>query len=365
MSPRRPRRRARRRSPTGPIILLVAVVVLVALLIGGLAEVGRQSQGYDATSNGTLAAEGGAVAKQSNATGISVTALMGVIQTQSRVGLQIALDNVVQQSADESTRADEAARATPQGSIGTDFDAVFADRAQAMRQLRATVDAYLGMQPLPVAGAPGSSASTAGAKATLLTAAQATNRIAAVGTLLAHSDSLYRSVRGSLATSAGHARLPKSAWVIHPQQWGLGTVATRVDLMATSPSLAVSHFLALRTVRINPPALPTAQGASSNVAVLTPTSQISVNAVLGNNGTVDEPHARVHFTMADQSSGSSSNQVETTGLQAGASQTLPTVNFHVKAGTTYVLTVSVDLPPGQTQTTGTAVQYVLAVAPST
>jgi hypothetical protein len=153
--------------------------------------------------------------------------------------------------------------------------------------------------------------------------------------------------------------------VRNPQQWELGTVAAQIDLMATSPSLGVTHYLALRTVQISPPALPTPQGGSATVSVLTPTTQISVDAVLGNNGTVDEPHATVHFTMANQSSGATSSQVETVALASDASQALPTVNFHVKAGTTYVLTVSVDLPAGQTQTVGTAIQHVLQVAPAT
>jgi hypothetical protein len=345
--------------------MLGAVAVLLALLIGGLTQVGRQSQGYDATSNRTLAAQGAVVADQSNLTATSVTALMDVIQSQNRPGLQIELDGVVQQSADESIRAANAARATPLGSVGSDFAAVFADRAQAMTDLRAAVDGYLGMQQLPVAGTTATTASTTGGQTTLLSAAQATNRIAAAGALLARSDSLYRSVRQSLAAAAGHARLPKSAWVRNPQQWGLGTVAAQIDLMATSPSLAVTHYLALRTVQISPPALPTPQGGSATISVLTPTTLISVDAVLGNNGTVDEPHATVHFTMANQSSGATSSQVETVALASDASQTLPTVNFHVKAGTTYVLTVSVDLPAGQTQTVGTAIQHMLQVAPAT
>jgi hypothetical protein len=101
------------------------------------------------------------------------------------------------------------------------------------------------------------------------------------------------------------------------------------------------------------------------VSVLTPTTVISVDAVLGNNGTVDEPHATVHFTMANQSSGATARHAETVALVAGASEALPTVNFHVKPGTNYVLTISVDLPAGQTQTAGTAVQDVLQVAPGT
>jgi hypothetical protein len=363
MSPRRSRRRARRRSATRLVVVVAAVAVLLALLIGGLAEVSRQSQGYNATSDRTLAAQGGVVAEQSNATATSATALLGVIPSQNRVGLQIALDGLVQQSAGESTSADEAASATP-GSLRSGFAAVFADRAQAMSQLRAAVDGYLGMQPMPVSGAPGSATPTTVGNSTLLSATQATNRIAAVGSLLARSDSLYRSVRRTLASAPGHGRLPKSAWVTSSGTWGLGSIAAQVDLMATSPSLAVTHYLALRTIRINPPALPTPQGGSSSVSVIAPTSQISVDAVLGNDGTVDEPHATVHFTLADQTSGATAAHSETIGLAADASQALPTANFHVKAGTTYVLTVSVDLPAGQTQTVGTAVQSVLQVAPA-
>ena len=345
--------------------MVAAAAVLVALLIGGLAEVSRQSQGYDATSDRTLAAQGSVVAEQSNATSTSATALLDVIPSQNRLGLQIALDGLVQQSADEATSADEAASAVPPGSLRTGFAAVFADRAQAMSQLRAAVDGYLGMQPMPVAGAPDSASAANVGNSTLLSATQATNRIAAVGSLLARSDSLYRSVRGTLASAPGHGRLPKSAWVTRSGTWGLGSVAAQVDLMATSSSLAVSHYLALRTITINPPALPTPQGGSSSVSVIAPTSQISVDAVLGNDGTVDEPHATVRFTLANQSTGATASRSETIGLAADASQALPTANFHVKTGTTYVLTVSVDLPAGQTQTVGTAVQSVLQVSQET
>jgi hypothetical protein len=314
MSPRWPRRRARRRSPARPIILVAVVVVLGALLIWGLAEVSRQSQGYDATSNRTLAAQGTVVARQSNATASSVTALLNVLQSQNRVGLQIALDNLVQQSAAESTRARAAANATPLRTVGADFAAVFADRAKSMSELRAAIDGYLGMQPLTVAGTPGTAAPASAGDATLLSVTQATDRIAAAGTLLEHSDSLYGSVRRALVTAAGHGRLPKSSWVSDPALWGPDNVAAQINLIASAPSLAVSHWLALRTVRINPPALPTPQGVSGNVSVITPTTQVSVDAVLGNNGTVDEPHATVHFTMANQSTGAATNRTETVAL---------------------------------------------------
>jgi hypothetical protein len=239
------------------------------------------------------------------------------------------------------------------GSVGARFAAVFADRAQSMSDLRAAIDGYLGMQPLPVAGA------------ALLTATEATNRIAAAGALLAQSDSLYRSVRHSLRTATGNGRLPKSAWVQDPQLWAAGAVASEIDLLTSSPGLAAVHYLALRTVEVNPPALPTPQGGSANVSVLTPTTQISVDVVLANDGSVAEPHATVHYTVANQASGATSSRAYTVALAPGTSQALPTAKFGVTSGTTYVLTVSVDVPAGQTQLTGTAVQYVLAISQAT
>jgi hypothetical protein len=249
------------------------------------------------------------------------------------------------------------------GSLGADFAAVFADRAQSMSDLRAAIDGYLGMQPLPVAGT--ATTVTSAATDALLTATEATNRIAAAGALLARSDSLYGSVRRALRTSIGNGRLVRSTWVQNPQLWAPGAVASQIGLMSTSPSLAVVHDLVLRTVRITPPALPTPQGGSASVSVITPTTQLSVNVVLANDGTVAEPHATVHYTVASQSSGATSSRTQTVALVSGSSQALPTANFAVSPGTTYVLTVGVDVPAGQTQLAGTAVQYVLSVAEAT
>ena len=121
MSPRRPRRRARRRSPARPVILLVAAVIVLAFIVGGLTQVSRQSQGYDANSDRSLAAQGTVVADQSNATSSTVRALINGLQSQSRQGLQAELDSAVQQTADESSRASLAAGSSPLGSVATEF----------------------------------------------------------------------------------------------------------------------------------------------------------------------------------------------------------------------------------------------------
>ena len=365
MPPRRPRRRARRRSSARPVILLVAAVIVLALIVGGLTQVSRQSQGYDANADRSLAAQGTVVADQSNATSVTVRRVVNDLQAQTRQGLQTALDSAVQQTADQSSRADLAAGATPLGPVATQLTTVFAERAESMRQLRDAVDGFLGMQSIPPADTPGDATATDTGRAPLLLATQATNRIAAAGALLSRSDALYRSVRHTLAVDSGHGRLPPSVWVTHPQVWQLGSVAAQVDLLATSPTLSATHYIVLRTVRLTPPALPTPPGAASAVSVLSPTSQIGVTVVLANQGSSDESHVSVRFSLADQTTGSTTTQVRGTSLALGSSVTLPTVTLHVKSSTTYVLTVQVILPAGQTLTAGTAVQQQLQVSPAT
>jgi hypothetical protein len=366
MSPRRPRRRARRRSRARPVVLLVGALIVLALLVGGLAQVSRQSQGYDAASNRSLAVQGSVVAQQSNVTAAQLRTFMSTFSTQTRQGLQLGLDTAVQQTATQSASAAAAARSTSAGTIGTDFATVFADRAQSMSELRAAVDGFLGMQPAAAPGTGEADASTPGDGAAQLSATQAAQRIAAAGGLLAQADRLYRSVQRELAGAAGHGRLPKSVWVADAGAWGPATVAAQIDVLATSPTLAPTHYLALRTVRLTPPALPTAPGASPALSVISPTTQLGVTVVVANNGSVTEPRSTVRFTLANQTSasGNSTTRSETAALAAGASVTLPTVNFGVKPGTTYLLTVSVVLPAGQTVVPATLNQ-ALEVAPAT
>src|SRR6185437_717725 len=117
MSPRRPRRRARRRSSARPVLLLVAAVIVVALLVGGLTQVSRQSQGYDATSARALAVQGSVVAGESNQTSAQVRKLFDGLQDQTRQDLQVGLDSAVQQTASESAHAALAARSSSLGSV--------------------------------------------------------------------------------------------------------------------------------------------------------------------------------------------------------------------------------------------------------
>ena len=301
--------------------MLIAAVVVLALLVGGLTQVSRQSQGYDANSNRSLAAQGAVVAGQSNATASQVRKLVGNLQGQTRQSIEAGLDSAVQQTADQAARMRPRRRLVPVRIAGWRAR----DRLHRAGPIRGRATGRDRRVPRhaahPDRRCPGHRRRPpprpARARPSTLTAGQATNRIAAAGALLARSDDLYRSVQRSLAATAGHARLPKSVWVTDAQLWQAGTVATQVDLMATSPTLAASHYLLLRTVRLNPPALPTPQGAPATVSALSPTSQIGVTVVLGNDGTADEPHAAVRFTLANQATGATATQVESAALALG------------------------------------------------
>ena len=115
MPPRRPRRRARRRSSARPMILLIAAVVVLAIVVGGLTQVSRQSTGYDANSDRTLAAQGTVAADQSNATAATVRKVVNDLPSQTRQGLQAALDGAVLQTSDEAARAAARRRVDPVG----------------------------------------------------------------------------------------------------------------------------------------------------------------------------------------------------------------------------------------------------------
>jgi DNA-binding transcriptional regulator of glucitol operon len=359
MLPLMPRRRSRRRSVSGRLVVLVVVVLVIALLIGGLTQISRQSHAYEATSNRSLVSVGTEVVVQSNATSIELRRLMTDLQTLDRSTLQSELDEVVQQAANESSRASRAS-----GSMGAAFASVFLDRAHASSELRSAVDGLLGMHPLPVAGVPVTD-TTGASTPTLLSSTEATNRIAAAGSLLTQSDQDFHSLRQALVNSYGHAHLPPSVWVTDAQVWQIGSVATQVDLASMSPSLAATHDLVLRTVRLSPPALPTVNGTPTGPSVLSPTTTVSVAVVVSNLGSVDEPHASVQLSLTPQPSGTTVTQVRAAAITSGGSVTLDAVTFVVVPGMTYLLTVSIVVPVAQISLDGTSLQKVLEIAPGT
>ncbi len=363
MLPLSPRRRARRRSISRRLTFALGAALVLLLLIGGATQISRQSHSYDEGANRSLAAQGSVIAAESNVTAAQARRLMSTMQTLSRQALQSDLDNLVLQTAQQSALAQRAAGAAAGATVADQFARVFLDRAAAVSSLRSAVDGLLGMHSLPVTGAPSTGSVTA--TPTLLTSTQATTRLTAAGALLRQADGTYRAARSALRAAAGHARLPSSVWVTNPQIWGIGALTDEVDLLTASPTLEVSHYLKLQTVRLTPPALPPASSTALGTSVLSPTPTVSVTVVLANQGSVDEPHAVVQFALAPQDGGSAVTTSRTAAVAAGNSVTLGTVTFSVSSGHTYQLTVAVVVPPGQGTLAGTTVSETLEIAQGT
>ncbi len=358
-------RRARRRSRRQRLIIGACVLLVLALLVGGVTQIGSQSGPFDASVNRSFAAQGATVVQQSDATGATLRRLMRDMQNQDRGTLQAQFDTLTAQADQEAVAAENLATPVTPGGVQSAFATVFAARAQATRNIRTAYDGLLGLRPLPVAGAPGAEAEVVAAPA-LLPSAQAADQIVAAGTILANADRSYRSLRHALPQLAGHARLPASRWVTTTAAWQPGPVATQVQLVSTSPSLRMTHRLVLSVVNVTPPALPSPTGvATPGLSVLSPTTQVVVQVVLTNLGSVDEPHASVQFQLTPQPTGTAVTMTKSSGLAAARSVSLPPASFTVKPGSSYQLTVAVVLPAEQTDQTGTSLSEVLQIAPST
>ena len=343
-------------------MVLVCVLVVAAVLIGGVARIGSRSGPFRASVNRSFGAQGTVLVDQSNATGASLRRLMGAMPDQDRRTLQVELDDVTAQAGAQAARA---AILASNGSIEGRFATVLADRARSADEVRSAIDGLLGLRPLPVAGAP-AGPGTGVATPTLLSSTEATDRIAAAGRLLAQADRSYQMVRSSLAAMAGHARLPTSRWITSPSTWQIGALATQVDLVAASTTLAATPQLGLSVVQITPPAVPSPTGAvTPGVSVLSPTKAVVLSVVLTNDGTVDEPHASVTFTLTGLPTGTTTTARRAASVLAARSVSLAPVTFAVKPGNSYQLTVAITVPAGQTVAAGTTFSEGLQISPGT
>jgi len=366
MSPPRAHRRSRRRSWFARIARPAAVVVVIAVLIGGITQIARQSGPYDASTNRSFAAAGAVVANESTATGSSVRHLMGTMQGLDRQTLQVDLDDVVAQTVQQESQAAQLSGATSRGDLRGQFVAVLSERALAVSDVRAAVDGLLGLHPLAVTEA--TSTDTGGSAApALLSSTETADRIAAAGRLLTRADRTYAAVRGALLHLPGHARLPASRWITTATTWAIGPVATEVDLVAASGTLApVTNQLVLRAVLISPAALPSPTGvATPGASTLSPTTKVVLSVVLSNLGSVDAPDATVQIILAPQPTGPVVTLTRRAVVAAGSSATLSPAAFVVEPAHSYQLTIAVMGPQAETALAGSSLTETVQIAPST
>ena len=392
-------RASRRRRPPGrglgqSVLIGIAATVTVVLVAGSLLAIHTQSQGYrDATTRG-YAGLADQVGLASTRTGSRLSDLMASAPTlanrklpfTARAMLEQGLDTAVLDTATQAAQAATIASPPAVGDLSSRFTAVMNLRASTTAQLRSTVDQLLGMEPLPVAGAPTTAAPTA--PGTLISVEQATGELSAEGQAFEQADADFRALRATAAAMRAPFRLHASVWVPAPvatAPLGSAALGATAAALASSAALVPFHHLVVTAVGLVPPAVPTggvgveatscvdpqSTSPATSPTVVPPTATLGALVSVTNCGTVPEADVAVTLSVSlSDPPGSAPPPAGRTGgrsratvsIASGASAAPSLAAVPVASAHRYLVTVSVSVPPGQADATGSTQQFLVEVA---
>ena len=395
--PRARRRRphsATRRSWGRTVLLVLLAAVLLVLVVGSLAEIHAQSSGYRSSTDSGYGALAAVVVTSSNQTGAQLAALMEsapgltnqALPRTARAVLQQGLDAAVTATAQESDQADRLVPPDPSGRVSDQFSRVMVERAAGAAHLRTTIDRLLGMTPLPVAGAPTTTA--APSSGALISIGQATTDMGNAGLLFQQSDTDYRTLVAQIHRQKLPIRLPRSVWVPSPiaaAPLGSPRLAAGAAALGDASELQPFHRLAITAVGLSPPAVSTggpglfgadcvsvaSNAPGSTPTMLPPTSTVTADVTVTNCGTVPESGVVVTQTLAladpagtplPPADARASTSRTTVTLASGSSMALTLRPLTVAGGHLYTLTVAVEVPASQQDRAGSSQQFLLRIA---
>jgi len=365
------------------------------LVAGSLIAIHTQSQSYRSTTTAGYMALVNPLGQVSARTGEQLAALMAgaasltdtALPETARGILQQGLDSATRATADQASQARNLASPPPQDYLESKVTQVMALRSAATAALRSTVDRLLGMQPLPVAGAPGASAPTG--PTTLISSDQAATELAAEGQVFEQADDLFRAVRATAAAQRPRLRVQPSVWVPRPTSTaalGSDQLGAAAGALASSTALAAFHHLVVTAVGLSPPGVPDGGVGSVSTSCLAPTSTaptptptvVPPTATLGatvtvtNCGNVPEFGISVSVTVvpadvpgvaAPPAGRRGGLRSATVAVPAGSSTAPVLPPVPVATGHRYTVTVKVSVPPGQVDPAGSTQQFLVYVTP--
>jgi hypothetical protein len=378
------------------VVLVVLVVAVVFLAVGSLIEIHAQSGPYRASTDAGYGAMASKLVAVSNQTGNQLASLMSSapqlanrpLPYTARAVLEQGLDEAVNSTSDQAARAAALEPPAATADAGLRFAAVMSDRASAALALRSNIDQMLGMTPLPVAGAPESSAPPA--PKLLISPSQASTGMAAAGVLFQHADDEYGALLADLRANRVPIRLPSSVWIPAPAADAplgparLGATAAQLN---ASAALVPFHQLIITAVGLVPAPVaasgpqtvipgctaPQSEIPGGSPTVLPPTTSVQTTVTVTNCGTVVEPVVRVTETLmpADPpgtpppptgaAGGTYRAQVS---LRSGSSSALSMKSLSVATGHRYSLTISIAISVSQqaNDPTGSTQQLLLQIS---
>ena len=390
---RRRRRSAARRGSSRTLIPILILAVATVVVVGSLVEVHAQSGDFTTSTDTGYAKLATLVAEDSNQTGTQLAQLMqsapqlpvGQVPQSARAQVEQGLDQAVDSTADQATRAANLVPPYPSGTVSARFTQVMDERAQATSALRAAIDRLLELSPAPIAGAPTSV--TPVSPATGSTVTQAAAAMGAAGLGFEGADAGYRDLLAYVRHHHLPVDLPASVWVPAPTDsaaLGSTRLAATASAMASSPALVPVHQLVITALGLSPTAV--ASGGPGTVGdgcsdpgslvpgpaptVLPPTGTVTVALTVTNCGTATESGVVVSQTLAvADAAGTAPPPVGARGgkslqrvtVASGSSLALTLPPLAVAEGHLYLLDVSIAVPADQTNLAGTSQQFLLQI----
>jgi hypothetical protein len=382
-------------------LALEALVIGIAavVVIGSISKISTESSAYRTSTDSGYGALAARIVDDSNRTGGLLASLMakapGLPNQQvpyvamARTEVQQGLDQAVLSSEQEADATEHLVPPSPVGNVSTQLVSVMKDRATAVSDLRAAVDQRLGMAPLPIAGSP--PASSTPNNVPLVSIDQAARSMAAAGDRLQRADAEYLALLASIRHQRLAIRLPRSVWVPTADVTSpLSSVALgqAASSLSASAALAPYHQLVISALGLTPPAVATGGtgvvgdscGAPFSVTpapgapptIVPPTLLLTAAPTITNCGTVTETGVALTetLTLADPPGtaapppGTSGGKRNTTvAVRSGSSVGVALSPIAVAPGHRYQLTVTVAIPPGQADPTGSSQQLVVQIAP--
>jgi hypothetical protein len=305
------------------LVPAVAVALVLAFAIGALSQVGRGSGPYRRTVNRSFASLVTLEAVRSNATGLGLAEALVFGPTMARGQFFSALDRVASDAADEARQLDAAVPPMPSVRAGEGCLAAMAARASATASIRRSLEGVLG----------GSSGASIVAPGQALAALESAS-LAVVG-----ADEDWATCRRALRRAPGTATVPVSRWLEGQGWYSAAALASSVNSVLLSRTLAARHALAVTATRIDPPPLP-----GSGPALLAPTSTLTLHVVVSDTGNVDEPAVQVRAVLVGGQAPAPLSAV--VPVVAGRSVAVVLGPFPVVPGSSYTLQVFVTPSSG-------------------
>jgi len=321
---RRRGRRAALRRLARLAVPLVAVAVGGVLAVSAVAQIGPASGPYRRSVDRGYAALALPLVAASNAGGAALRSLVRDGPGLDRTTFFAQLDQLAGDATGVARRYDAITPPDPASAAAARCAAAMRGRAAAASALRSAFEDVLGGRTgiVPV--------DTAAVIDDVITA----------GTGLRDADAAWASCRRALRRAPGTPLVSRSVWLPDPAALDAATAPGLVGAVAASRSLAAVHRLVILSVVTDPAAV-----VSGQTLVIVPTTRLLAQAVVANEGNVDEDGVEVGgVAQLPGVPASPAAAQRTADIAAGGSTTFTLPAFAVEPGTSYELGVTAETP---------------------